>query len=314
MGILFGLSAAFFWGLGDYLISHLTRHSGTARALLYVQVLSLSAWIIFLFIQISTTGAAGPDSSIGPSVWAMAVLTGIFHVGGLALTYRAFEIGTLSLVSPIASGFAVVTAVLSIATGEHPPALALVGAVCLIGGVILATRTPSDSPTSNESLQTGSPPKKPNLAGVPEALGSALAFGTMFWMFYFFVQPKLGYVYPLIILKTMSSGGAFIGLLATRSKTSVPDVAASPAQPATLSKSLPTIGLLALGVALTDTLAWIAYIWGTSTQYATVVTALASLFSVITILLAWVLLRERLSKHQWAGVAVILLGVLLVSI
>ena len=74
-----------------------------------------------------------------------------------------------------------------------------------------------------------------------------------------------------------------------------------------------TVGL-AVAAAAADTFAWLTYIWGTSTAYATVVTALASLFSVVTVILAWRFLRERLAVHQWAGVAVILLGILLVSL
>ena len=93
MSIFFGLSAAFFWGLGDYLITHLTRRVGTSRALLYVQVLSLISWIVFLFARAEATP---PDISTpaGRTLWLMAIATGVFHVAGLALAYRAFEIGT----------------------------------------------------------------------------------------------------------------------------------------------------------------------------------------------------------------------------
>jgi uncharacterized membrane protein len=45
-----------------------------------------------------------------------------------------------------------------------------------------------------------------------------------------------------------------------------------------------------------------------------IVTALASIFSAVTVLLAWVFLRERLHVVQWAGVAGLLIGVLLVSL
>lgn len=296
MGILFGLLAALFWGLGDYLITNLTRNVGTARALFFIQILSLLAWILILILGIQ----GNPPSSADSTLWLLAIITGVFHVAGLALTYRAFEVGTLSLVSPIASGFAVVTAILSFLTGEHPPALTVVGAICLIGGLLLATRTP----TSTSDV-------KPSLAGVPEALGSAVAFGTMFWLFYFHVQPKIGYVAPLIILKVMASSASLVSVLAAKKSTPGSQTAAATAIAAT---STQRILLLALGAAGADTLAWLAYIWGSNTQYATVVTALASLFSVVTILLAWALLRERLATYQWIGVATILLGILLVSI
>jgi uncharacterized membrane protein len=104
MGVLYGLAAALCWGLGDFLITILTRRIGTPRAIFATQILSLATWLILLFLMPSS-----PDSGI--NVWALAIIAGVCHVTALLLTYRAFEIGTLALVSPIISGFAVVTAV-----------------------------------------------------------------------------------------------------------------------------------------------------------------------------------------------------------
>jgi drug/metabolite transporter (DMT)-like permease len=300
MGILFGLIAAVCWGSGDFLISQLTRRTGTARAMVLIQSLSLLGWVVFLIAQPQVISG-------GARIWAFALFAGICHVLGLALTYRAFEIGTLSLVSPIASGFAVITAVLALASGsEKPPLLALSGSLLLIAGVVLATR-----------VQGGS--SKRTLAGVPEAIGSALAFGTMFWLFDSSVTPNLGYVWPLILLKTMATGSALVSLATSR--VAVQATGSSTGGVIALGGPAPVVSTgsalnwaLALGVAATDILAWLAWLWGTRTEYATIVTAVASLFSVVTILMAWGLTRERLTPGQWRGVAIILLGILLVSI
>jgi drug/metabolite transporter (DMT)-like permease len=289
MGIVFGVISACCWGAGDFLITLLTRRIGTKRALLSIQVLSLLAWVLLFF------GHPG-IGSVAPALWAVLLATAVCHVLGLAFVYRAFEVGTLSIVSPISSAFAIVTAVLSLATGERPPALVIAGAILLILGVVLATRSPSSPDLS-----------PPVLRGVPEAILSALAFGVMFWLFYFFVHPKLGYVLPLVVLKTMASGASVLALLAPRVSQPGP----SPPGASVFGTS---VIVLALGAAAADTLAWLAYIWGTRSTYATVVTALASLFSVITVLLAWTFFRERLGAHQWVGVGVILLGILLVSL
>lgn len=285
MGILCGLAAAVCWGVGDFLITHLTRRVGTHRALITIQALSLVFWLVLM--------AASPNAPTGGmGLWGILLLTALAHVLGLVFVYRAFEIGTLSIVSPISAGFAVVTALLSLAAGERPPAIAVLGAALLILGVVLATRSPSDS---------GS--QRPGLLGVPEAILSALAFGTMFWLFYFHVEPKVGHVWPLVLLKTMACGSTILILFLRRESRAGPRF--------TLNAQ---VVLLAVGAAAADTLAWLTYIWGSSSSYATVVTALASLFSVFTVLLAWRFLRERLVIQQWAGVGIILLGILLVSL
>ena len=78
--------------------------------------------------------------------------------------------------------------------------------------------------------------------------------------------------------------------------------------------ALSTILLLGLGVAVSDSLAWAAFVLGTRSSYTSVVTALASLFSAVTVVMAAVLLKERLSRPQLIGVAIVLSGILLVSI
>ncbi len=293
MGVAYGLLAAFCWGLGDYLITALTRLAGTARALVAIQLCSLLAWVGILLVHpLRPTGQT--------SIWIWALAAGVCHVLGLLLSYRAFEIGTLSLVSPIASGFAVVTAVLAISTGERPPLLALGGAALLFAGVVLATRAPGHDVENRATL-----------AGVPEALGCALAFGIMFWMMKS-VEGGLGTVWALILLKSMASGYAIATLLLTRAPAPESEVetGTEAAPVATWTSALP----LAIAVAVVDTLAWHAFNRGIELKFTSIVTALASLFSVVTILLAWLLLKERLAKSQWAGVAIILLGVLLVSL
>lgn len=282
MGIIFGLAAALCWGLGDFAITTLARYVGTARCLLYIQLFSLASWIILLAVfPHQVTGGINP--------WLLAALAGVFHVIGLATTYRAFEIGTLSFVSPIASSFAIVTTVMFMIAGDAPPLMALLGIVLLTIGIIVVTRsTPADGPIT--------------LKGVPEAIASAIAFGIMFWLIYAYVKEPLGDVYPLILLKVMAT--TFASAYVARSPRIVVD------QVPPKSK---LIGI-ALLAALFDTLAWVSYLLGYKENHGAVVTAVASLFSVVTIVLAGVFLKERLNKLQWVGVAVVLGGIFLVSI
>jgi drug/metabolite transporter (DMT)-like permease len=290
LGILFGVLAATFWGVGDFLITLLTRRVGTRWALLSIQALSLAAWGLIVLAH-----APPATEAATPALWGILLATAVCHVAGLAFVYRAFEVGNLAIVSPISSSFAIVTAALSLLSGERPPALVLAGTALLIVGVTLATRAPASGPSAH------------TLRGVPEAILSAVSFGTMFWLFYFFVQPRMGYGIPMVSLKVMAVLGSALAFL--RRPAESPAATGS-----TSSGSLGLLALLAAGAAIADTLAWLTYIGGTHTSYATVVTALASLFSAVTVILAWRFFRERLAPHQWVGIAVILIGILIVSV
>ena len=276
VGILFGLLAAICWGLGDYLITLLTRRVGNERSLVWTQIASLVLWLAMLVVF----GAP----RFGVTALLTVLLAGVLHVVGLKLTYRAFEIGTLSIVSPLASGFAIVTAVLALIFGHAPAAVALGGAALLVVGIGFATTGDTAGPKS--------------LAGVPEAIGSALAFGGMFYLFERIV-PSVGYVGPLVVLKTLAT----LTFSLPHRKVVF--------QRSELSSSV--LGLT-VGVAAMDTGAWLCFLAGMRTEYVAIVTAVASLFSVVTVILAAVFLKERLRPNQWVGVAAIMIGILVVSL
>src|SRR5258706_9283244 len=105
----------------------------------------------------------------------------------------------------------------------------------------------------------------------------------MFWMFER-ATPHLGIAWPLVVLKVMASGSALAAIWGAKRKGSTPPTA---------DVSRKEVWVLALGVALSDSLAWVAWIYGQRASYTSVATALASLFSVVTVVLAAILLRER---------------------
>jgi drug/metabolite transporter (DMT)-like permease len=283
MGILFGLTAALCWGIADFVVTRVARAIGVLQAFFYVQCLSMLATAALLLVR---PGAPAPSAS----TWALAIGISLINLVGALLLYRSFAIGTLALVSPIASAFGVVTALLALATGERPATAALAGAVLLIAGVIVVSRSHQGDGAGGHRGAT--------LRGVPEAIGVMFCFGVAFWALDY-VTPALGVLWPVLAIRLIETVGALLCLLYRRTL------------PAPLSGQ--TWGLV-IGVALLDTLAFVAFNLGLGTAYTSIVTALASLFSAVTILLAWGLLRERLAPGQWVGVGVILVGVLLVSL
>jgi drug/metabolite transporter (DMT)-like permease len=279
MSVLYGLSAAAFFGTADFFATKSARRVGVIRTLLAVQIFGLVAMIAVVLIK-----GELPKGSV--SAWLEMALISVVSFGGVLLLYRAFAIGTLSLVSPIASGFAVVTAGLALAAGERPPGLAVTGALLLMAGVIVVTRSGDAGAAS--------------IAGVPEAIGATVGFGIYFWALGE-LTPELGVYWPVIVTRFVELILA-VALIWMRPPSPIPN--------SELRNALP----LFLAAAGLDTAALIAFNLGVDSAYTTTTTALTSLYSAVTVLLAWAILRERLVRMQWAGVGVVMAGVLLVSV
>ena len=302
MGILFGLTAAICWGVADFVVTRIARQLGVAQAFFYVQIIGMG--LIGLRL-LANPALPAPTARM----WLLVVGIGLFNLAGTLLLYRSFAIGTLALVSPIASAFAVVSALLALLAGERPALLALLGALVLVGGVAIVSRAQHGEQTEDKGRRTKDESivhlrrssfvvRRQLPPGVPEALGVALCFGISFWALDF-VTPALGILWPVLVLRIVEAVAVVLFLLRQRTP------------PARLTRGMAALVLVA---ATLDTLAFVAFNLGIGSAYTSIVTALASLFSAVTVLLAWAVLRERLAPAQWAGVAVILVGVLLVSL
>lgn len=287
MGILLGLLAALGWGVADFLVSQTSRRVGTTQTLFYIQLVGFVAIVAVLAARFGVPVAT-------PAIWAATFGLALINLAGTALIYRAYAIGTLALVSPIASGFAVVTALLALLSGARLTLLALVGALLLIVGVAVVSQGADDGHAPAQIVR----PRRRLPPGVIEAIGVAFGFGVYFWGLGF-VSPQLGPIWPIVISRAVSALGVTLWL----------------AHAKVLPMRLPgAVWLLVCGTAAMDTVAFLAFNIGIGSTETAIVTALAALFSAFTVLLAWALLRERLAPHQWAGVGVILAGVLLVSV
>jgi drug/metabolite transporter (DMT)-like permease len=141
--------------------------------------------------------------------------------------------------------------------------------------------------------------------GLPEAIGAMLTFGVGYWLLDFIV-PTLGGVTTAFIAK--------VGDLIALGLIALVLAWGAPRKTQPKLRLSQTFWLWVIPVALLDTAANIAYNIGIATALTSVVVTLSSLFSAVTVLLAWVVLRERLALWQWVGVLTILSGVLLVNL
>jgi drug/metabolite transporter (DMT)-like permease len=239
-----------------------------------VTVVSQAAGFAALVVAVAVHGELGTRS------FMLGLLAGAGGGAGLAAFYKALSLGTMSVVSPLAACGAVVPFAISLATGERPAGIAVLGAVLALGGAVLA---------SLEERRSSSPERA---RAVVLAVLAALALG--------------GFVYFLGL--GSREGDALSALFGARVGSLALLLALAFGRGATLRVPRSSRAAVA-AVGLADVSANALFAVASGHGLLALVSVLGSLYPVVTVLLAHVLLGERLTRAQQAGVAVALAGV-----
>jgi len=131
VGVAFGLATALCWGTVDVLAATAARRGGSFPVVLGFQVVSS----VFLVVLAAATGALG-DASAGdlPFFVALGAIGAVAYVA----FYRALSIGPISVVSPIASGYAAVTVLLAVLlVGERLSSTQAGAVVIVFAGIFI---------------------------------------------------------------------------------------------------------------------------------------------------------------------------------
>lgn len=291
LGIPLGLSSGLCWGAADFFGGVQSRRLPALTVAFWSQLAGALGLAVALAIEGAGPAGSGFGSSLGPGVaWGLAA--GVGSGCALVLFYRGLAEGTMSVVAPISACGAVVPVAAAVLTGNQPGALAALGILAAITGVVLVSR-PRPHPRS-----TGSPARSGRVVAM--ALGSALGFG----LFYVFVDAGTAAAgtsgsqsSPLwVIAGARMSSLAILSTIALFSRRSA------------LRWPGRRIGAVAL-VGIGDTGANLLFAYAATTGNLAVVGVLGSLYPVATVILARWLLGERLSGGQNAGVVLALTGV-----
>jgi len=190
----------------------------------------------------------------------------------------------------------VLTMLLSALTGERLTPLRLAGLALTIAGVVVVARgehEPSEANPTGEQLQ----PAKKRL-GVNWAIFSAVCFGVMFWLLGLRVVPMLGSAPSVWLIRLTSALTTAVVMLFAGQSRALPS-----------RRDLPML----LGVGVLDTCAYIFNNYGMAHEQTSVVSVLASLYGAVTVVLAALFLREKVSPSQWLGIVAIFIGIILIG-
>jgi drug/metabolite transporter (DMT)-like permease len=289
MVMLLGLAAAVLYGTGDFLGGLATRKVPVLAVLLLAQtggvIVALPAAAMW----------PGPASLAG---LAWGTTAGLIGGAGVMIFYRGLAAGPMSVVAPVSGLVSTVLPVaVALAEGERPGTGVYAGALLCLAAVVLTSCAADDTPARSPRAA----PRR-RLPGAVRALGYGIASGIAFGLFFLLIRyaGQSGELWPV--------AAARIGELAVVLLTAV-----------VLQRSLRPRGaqgplrLAAAAAGAIDVTANICYVAATRTGMFGLAVVLAALYPAATVLLARVVLGERLRWIQRAGLVLAAIGIILVT-
>ena len=274
MGAALALAASLSWGLADFYGPLKGRALGALRVLLVSQAFGLAAIAIAVLIRFEP-----------PAGWLvlLAVPAAFSGTIGLYALYRGMAVGAMSVVAPVAGVSAVVPVIVGFASGDRPSVWQDTGMVVALLGVVLAAR---------EHQEGGG---RRVASGVGLALLAAAGFGGYFPFMH--AAGNVDFWWSSLVFRSVTTTVVATAVLATRTAIVVPRA------------DLLLIAFVGFG----DTLGNVLFAASSSKGLVSVTSVLASLYPIVTVVLAHVVLGERIDRTQRAGVAATLAGVALIS-
>ena len=278
LGIGLALLASVSWGVGDFIAGTRSRVIPVLVVLFCSQLVGL-ACILVVALLAAEPMLAREDA-------AFAAVSALLGTLGLACFFRAIAVGVMSVVVPIAATAAAVPVAVGIASGDRPSAIQLLGMLVALTGVVMASREPGDD---------GQAARGRVAAGVVLAGLSALFFGSF-----------------LLAMDAASDGGAIMASLVNRitSVTLLVCVVLAVRPPLTGARA--HLPLLALAGTL-DVSANVLFAVASTKGLVSLVAVASSLYPVVTVSLARVVLHERVERVQELGILAALAGVVLIA-
>jgi drug/metabolite transporter (DMT)-like permease len=272
---LLALSGAVLWGVGDFLGGFASRRLAVLAVLAISQAVGLVGVACWVWIT--------SDPFPGLVEILPAAAAGVAGLIGLGALYRGLAIGAMGIVAPISAASPLVPLAVDAAHGLTPAALQWLGILLVLAGIVVLSREPSGVGTTRIA------------AGAGLAVVAALGFGGF-----------------LVGLDAGSDESAPWAVVAARSAAVAIALAAAALTSTSLRPPVRFVPIL-VAVGIFDTGANVCVAFATTKGAAGIVAVLSALYPIVTVVLARLVLGERLSVPRRAGGVVALAGAALVA-
>ncbi|MDO9380884.1 MAG: DMT family transporter [Nocardioidaceae bacterium] len=275
MAVVLSLISALAYGVSDFLGGLFSRRASAWQVAVVGQSSSAVCALALGLVLTGTPVAAD---------WAWGAVAGLGGGVGAAFLYRGFASGRMSVIAPVSAvGAAIVPVVVGLATGDRPSAWAWIGIVAAFPAIVLVSRTPAAASAG------------PTGEGVLDGVVAGLGFGLLF-VFLDRIGEDAG-IMPLALAQVTS-------VLAVIGTATLLRQAWVPRGHAWWALTMGPLGACATG----------AFLYATHAGLLSIVSVITSLYPATTVLLAAVLLRERVHRLQGVGLALAAVAVTLVAL
>ena len=273
----------FGWGVSDFFANLSSEKVGHFKTFFWSQL----AGLLFTILLIPFFGL---NINISLFFVILLFITSVFYAIGYLLFYKAFEIGNVSIVSASINLNVIIAMLLAyVFVGQRLTPLQSFAVILVLAGITLVSVNFNDLKDRKLKL----------LAGVKETILASLAFG-IFWNLSEYLSEKIGWLPTTLYVKI----GAIIFLLGfaffVKSKIELSK---------TDTKTILVVGMVGILEAVT-----IASVnWGLAYGDLILVSPISSALSVVTITMAIIFLKERISKTQSVGIFITTAGIILTA-
>jgi drug/metabolite transporter (DMT)-like permease len=280
--VVFGLTAAALWGTADFGGGLASRRTTLFGVILVSQVAGIAGAVLLAIAR------AEPLPAVLDIAWS--VIGGLLAAVGIIGLYGALAVGRMSVVAPVTAVLAALVPVsFGIVTQGLPVASVVIGIALSILAVVLVSRVPGHSGKPPNASEAGS------RSGLDLALVGGVGLG-LFAVAISRVDPAIVFG-PLAIVRVTEASAVALVAVALR-------------RPAAISVALVPVVLI---VGVLDMGGNAGFLFARQTGPLAVAATLSSLYPITTIVLAALLLRERLTLTHGLGIAAALAGIGLIS-
>ena len=284
ISILLGIGGMLGWGIYDFLGGVYAKQIGSFKSLFWSQLAGLGS--IFLL------AIAFKSSTNTPVLMTiLSIIAAILYSAGYLFFFKGFEMGNVSIIAATMNLWAVFTMLFAFMfMGQRLSVLQTLGVSTIIFGATLASLNWSE--IGNQRFQLS--------AGVKEAVFGAFFFG-IFWNVSEIISEKVGWLSTTLFIKFGIILFLLIFSLLVKQGIGLTKISAK-------TKYI----ILLMGIIETGAVALVNY--GLTIGDAILITPIASALSIVTITLAIIFLKDKVTKLQGIGIVTAIVGIILTAL